>query len=160
MNYRPLLRDHRQMVRIVGEQSNNAISFALASAYGDKSYNAFDAMFCNHINPTEAQIRLLDSMGLASTSIRAPSQPAIGGQYSARETSILYHQLNNQSRDYINGQHGGQMANRHSSGPGTKFRTELGQNGFIKMTHQRSSNATMSHHHPKSADQPVYKAFG
>ena len=159
MNYRPLMRNHRQMVRVIGKESNNATSFALASAYGDKSFNAFDAMFSNNINPTEAQIRLLNSIGLASTSIRAPGQPAIGGEYSSRETSILFHELNSQSRNYINGQHGGQLANRHSSGPGTKLRTELGQDAFVKMSHQRGSNTTMAHHHPNSAQHPAYNAF-
>ena len=153
MNYRPLLRNHRQMVRVVGTKDNNATSFALASAYGDKSYSAFDSMFSNNINPTEAQLRLLDSIGLPSSSIRAPAQPATGGEYSARETSILFHELNSQTRNYINGQHGGELANRHNSGPGTKLRTELGQDAFVRMTNGRSVNTTTSHEHPNSSKQ-------
>lgn len=138
MNYKPLRRDYKQMVRIVRDQTNSSISYKMGTAYGDSKHH-FDGGFDSHFNATQVRIRTLNEMNLPSTSLRRPEAPAVDGFLPTRESSILYHQLNDNIQHYLNGQGGAQAVRRSDGNPGTKLRTELGKDAFEHTIYTQSS---------------------
>lgn len=127
MGYKPPLRDYKQMVRIIRDQNNSALSYQMGTAYGSHGDNLFES-----ISGTERRIRTLNEMNMPSTSLRRPEAPAVDGFLSTRASSTLYHDLNDSTQRYLNGQGGAQMVRRSDGDPGTKLRTDLGHDAFAK----------------------------
>ncbi len=126
MNYKPPRRDYKQMVRIVRDKPNSSISYKMGNAYGEK-HSAFGF---DNADGTQVRIRTLNEMNIASTSPRRPEDPAMNGFLPTRESSILYHDLNDSTQRYLSGQGGAQATRRGDGSPGTKLRTELGKDAF------------------------------
>lgn len=150
MDYLPPLRNYRQMVRVVKDDADDshmdahlakqAVNFKLGNAFGDHEPDEFDAMFSNGgVSPTELKIRTLDSMNLPSSSLRRPGITGSGGILPTRSGSSLFHDLNESTRDYLNGMDGGQALSRHDAGAGTKFRTQLSPDASNKVVYQHDA---------------------
>lgn len=145
MNYQPLLRDYRQMVRIVRNKDNSATSFNLGNAYGKKSKDFSDIFANDGVTPTELQMRTLNEMNLPSTSPRRPDAPAKEGLLSNREGSTLFHDLNTTSKDYLNALGGSNGVRRSDGLPGTKLRTQLGKDALATKVYNQSLTNTSTH---------------
>ncbi|MFT4927210.1 MAG: hypothetical protein ACI8WB_003316 [Phenylobacterium sp.] len=141
MNYQPPQRDYLQMVRVIRDKANSAISFKLGNAYGANP----------HVSPTDLRIRTLNEMNLPSTSIRRPEPPAVDGFLPTRASSTLFHELNDSTQDYLNGQGGVQAVKRNDGQPGTKLRTELNKDAFSKKIFSQPSFAPQDNHLTKTA---------
>ena len=152
MNYKPPLRNSAQMVRVVRDQANSATSYQLGNAYGDNTSDPF----AYTIGPTQLQLRTLEAMGLPSTSIRRPGPSPEGGILSTRASSTLYHDLNNETRQYISGSGGPQALRRQDGQPGTKLRSQLGHDAFSKSIYSMP-NAVPQKDHLAGNDKPADK---
>ena len=98
------------------------------------------------IGATNLRLRTLDEMSLPSTSIRRPGPPSEKGELSRRESTTLFHDLNETTRDYISGTGGPQALKRQDGQPGTKLRTQLGHNAFSKTIHSSPHFAPQGNH--------------
>jgi hypothetical protein len=146
MNYQPLLRDYRQMVRIIRNKENSATSYKLGNAYG-KQQDSFSDIFANNgVTPTELQIRTLNEINVPSTSPRRPGANAEEGELPSRASSALYHDLNNTSKEYLNALGGDNGVRRSDGQPGTKLRTQLGQNSFATKVYAQSGFTSQTNH--------------
>jgi hypothetical protein len=133
----PPLRNYAQMVRVVRDDNSNpfqaSVPYQLGKAYGSVS-----------TSPDETRIRSLDEMGINS---RSPSQlqaPDNNANYSRRESTTLYHQLNSDQQRYFDGTSPNIAPTRQDAIPGTKTRTYLGSNApsesiVVKDSHTASS---------------------
>jgi len=153
MNYQPLLRDYRQMVRIVRDKANSATSFKLGNAYGKQQKSFSDVFTNNGATPTELQIRTLNEINVPSTSIRRPEAPAEDGYLSSRESSTLYHDLNNTSKQYLNALGGDNGVRRSDGQPGTKLRTQLGTDSFATKVYAQHGFSPQNNHFSKEANE-------
>jgi len=145
MNYQPLLRDYKQMIRIVRNKDNSATSFNLGNAYGKTSKDFSDIFENNGATPTELQIRTLNEINMPSTSPRRPEAPANEGLLSNREGSALYHDLNTTSKNYLNALGGSNGVRRSDALPGTKLRTQLGKYALATKVYNQSVGNIPTH---------------
>jgi hypothetical protein len=134
MNYKALQRNYRQMIRIIRDKANSATSYKMGNAFGSSG------MFGNSgVSPTDLQLRTLEEMNLPSTSLRRPGPTAEGGDLSTRVSSANYHELNDSTQHYLNGQGGAHAHGRSDGTPGTKLRTELSKDAPNKFIHEHAA---------------------
>lgn len=162
MDYLPPLRNYNQIVRVVRDDTTgdhlakHAVDFKLGNAFGEHQSNGFDSLFSNGgISPTELQMRTLDSMNLPSSSLRRPGNTKSGGLLPTRAGSLLFHDLNPSTRDYINGMNGGQTMNRLDAQPGTKLRTQLDPSASNKRIHQQGHQSNHNDHRVTPSHLPA-----
>lgn len=112
------LRNYQQMVRVVRDNQPHSccrLPYQLARAYGD-----------GNASPTETRLRSLDEIGIDARSQRQPEPAASNNFVSTRETTTLYHQLDDQQQSYFRGINPDPAPTRQSAWPGTKSRAYLG----------------------------------
>ncbi|WP_432453220.1 MULTISPECIES: hypothetical protein [unclassified Agarivorans] len=146
------LRDYQQLVRIVRDKGVND-HYQLANAYGLGS----------KVSHTELRMRTLEELGEPSSSPRRPAPTVSGGEFSKRDTTIMYHQLNPQTRGYFSGV-SPNIVSRNDSIPGTKLRTGLGSHSFSNKIEPSLSLSPMAHSNahaqPKHQHQQSFSSKG
>jgi hypothetical protein len=162
MNYQPLLRDYRQMIRVVRDKANSATSYQMGNAYGGST----KSNELTQVDPTQKQIRTLSEMNLPSNSPRRPELPAVDGFLSTRASTTHFHALNTGTRQYLSGAGGNMAVQRKDGEPGTKLRTELGHDAFARKVLTQAPFQSMSgsakidkidEHKPQQSEQ--FSAF-
>lgn len=115
----PPLRNYAQMVRVVRDDQKSRfapqVPYLLGKAYGNLSSSG-----------SETRIRSLDEIGIHSRSPAQLQDPATENYYSTRESTILYHELNDDQQQYFDGVNPSPAPTRLDARPGTKSRTYLG----------------------------------
>ena len=155
VTYLPPLRNYKQMVRVMRDDGNDklckkACSFNLGNAFGENPTSGFDSLFPNGgVSPTQLQMRTLDTMNMASGTTRRPIKTGQSGVFNTRVKTTVFHDLNSVSKEFLSGMGNGSASNRHDSGSGTKFRTQLSPFSETKIVYQTegssSHNALVDH---------------
>ncbi|MCJ8270336.1 MAG: hypothetical protein MJK04_13155, partial [Psychrosphaera sp.] len=138
----------------------SSTSDKLGNAYGERS----GSFAGSGVAPTGRRMRTLDEMNQYSVSQRRPGLVAAGGELPARSGSTLYHELNGTAQRYLNGQGGAQGGGRGAGEPGTKLRTQLGNNAFSENVQDQTPFQPQRNHMTESnntAKTPTeFTAFG
>ncbi|WP_026971592.1 hypothetical protein [Aliagarivorans marinus] len=140
----PPQRGYRQLVRVVKDKSATS-HYQLANAYGEGP----------RVAHTDLRMRTLEELGLPSVSPRRPAPTVSGGNFSRRDSTIMFHQLNPQTRGYFSGV-SPLVVSRSDTSPGTKMRTGVGVDSFstkIEASIGSSMGITTSHGGPNSQDK-------
>ncbi|WP_018693806.1 hypothetical protein [Algicola sagamiensis] len=146
--YRAPLRNYQQMVRVVRNDGSGE-QYHLASAYGDGP----------RAESTDLRLRTLDEMNLPSTSPRRPAPTVSGGDFSTRTSTVHYHELNAHGRGYFDGS-APQITTRTENMPGTKFRTDLGQDQVGKKIQANMTHTTQpSNQSDKRSEKREFQSF-
>lgn len=135
------------MVRIIRDKANSSTSYKMGNAFGTAG------TFGNSdVSPTDVQLRTLEEMNIASTSIRRPGPTAEGGELSTRVSSAHYHELNDSTQRYVNGQGGAHAHGRSDGTPGTKLRTALDRDALTSFVHENAALQPQQSQQPKSPE--------
>lgn len=113
----PPLRGYRQMVRVVRDQPHACcrLPYQLARAYAEEN-----------ATPVETRLRSLDEIGMDGRSPRQPEAPGNAGFLSTRESTTLFHSLDEQQQSYFRGISPKAAPTRQDGWSGTKSRAYLG----------------------------------
>ncbi len=114
----PPLRNYAQMARVVRDDQKQLFSpsvpYQLAKSYGDYTPSM-----------AEVRIRSLDEIGINTRPAGQLQQSASDNYYNRRESTVIYHQLNDDQQQYFDGVSPNQSPTRRDALPGTKTRAYL-----------------------------------
>ena len=132
----PPRRNYAQMVRVIrdepSEQFSANVPYQLGKAYSSEASSGADT-----------RIRSLDELGINTRPVNQLQAPNNNSYYSNRESTTLYHQLNDDQQLYFDGVSPKTAPTRLDARPGTKTRTYLGSDApseQINVAAQQRSN--------------------
>ncbi|GGY41843.1 hypothetical protein GCM10011297_13570 [Bacterioplanes sanyensis] len=146
----PPLRSYRQMVRVVRDQPHACcrLPYQLARAYAEEN-----------ATPVETRLRSLDEIGMDGRSPRLPEAPGNAGFLSTRESTTLFHSLDEQQQSYFRGISPKAAPTRQDGWSGTKSRAYLGGGSQESVTvtppsERSDAAATLPADHAPTASSP------